>query len=204
MAVGPVEFLTAFAQALSALALYPEGHTSRERALDVVYQRLRDLQETERMPLFSFLGDEVVYGDLPVRDMRGWDWSRRLSDAGIQRLQFEPDVSREEFEDFLDEILARLTLRAIDTSEARQGRPSRIRFGAIGIKGQEKAQTEIETATIAFTLADEAEAVRWMHQEVSTGHDLPLSEAEAVVRGLSVAMHGDQQLIMPLLKLRKF
>ncbi|HEY2824037.1 MAG TPA: HD domain-containing phosphohydrolase, partial [Gemmatimonadales bacterium] len=140
----------------------------------------------------------------PVRDLRGWDWSHRLSDAGIQRLQFEPEVTREEFEDFLDELLARLTLRAIDTSEARQGRPSRIKFGAIGIRGEDRAMTEIETATIAFSLADEAEAVRWMHQEVSTGHDLPLSEAEAVVRGLSVAMHGDQQLIMPLLKLRRF
>jgi putative nucleotidyltransferase with HDIG domain len=205
MAVGPIEFLNAFAQALSALALYPEGHTSRERALDVVYQRLVDLQKTDRLPLFSFLGDEVVYGDMPIRELRGWDWSRRLSDAGVQRLQFETDVSRDEFEDFLDELLARLTLRAIDTSEARQMRPSRIRFGAIGIKGEDQAKTEaIETATIAFSLADEADTVRWMHDEVSTGHDLPLSEAEAVVRGLSVAMHGDQKLIMPLLKLRRF
>jgi hypothetical protein len=53
---GPAEFLNGFAQALSALALYPEGHTSRERALDLVFSRLRDLLEEEANPSFSFLG----------------------------------------------------------------------------------------------------------------------------------------------------
>jgi len=33
---------------------------------------------------------------------------------------------------------------------------------------------------------------------------LPLAEAEAVVRSLSMAMHGDQQMILPLLQLREF
>ena len=33
---------------------------------------------------------------------------------------------------------------------------------------------------------------------------LPLLEAEAVVRSLSVAMHGEQQIMVPLLRLREF
>lgn len=201
----PVDFLNAFAQALSALSLYPEGHASRARALDLVYRELRELLDTEDAPQFSFLGDEVIYGDRPLRELRSWDWSRRLAEAGVQRLQFEATVTPDELEEFLDQILARLTLRAINSSEARQMRPSAIRFGAIGIRGEEAATEEpLATGTLALSLRDEADAVQWMHGTLSEGHALPIAEAEAVVRALSVAMHGDQQLFLPLLKLREF
>jgi putative nucleotidyltransferase with HDIG domain len=200
-----LQFLTAFAQTLSALTLYPEGHTTRERALDTAFQKLRDLLAEDPNPIYSFLGDEIIYGHVPLRELRGWEWAPRLSNIGIQRLQFDATATREELEAFLEDVLARLTLRAIDTSEARQMRPSGIRYGAVGIKGDEdNAGQEIATATIAFTLGDEAHTVRWMHDELRAKGVLPLSEAEAVVRGLSVAMHGDQQVMLPLLKLRRF
>jgi putative nucleotidyltransferase with HDIG domain len=105
----------------------------------------------------------------------------------------------------LDEVLARLTLKAIDTSEARQMRPSGIRFGSVGVRGEKDQEAgEVATATIAFTLAEEAEAIRWIHSEIQDQRNLPLIEAEAVVRSLSVAMHGDQQIMLPLLTLRQF
>lgn len=200
----PVAFLHALAHGLSTLALYPEGHASRERALDAVFARLEDLLRENPSATFSFLGDDVIYADLPMRDLRTWDWSRRLAELGIQRLQFDPSVTRDEVEEFLDLVLARLTLRAIDTSEARQMRPSGIRYGLVGVEGQDGTGGEVRTATIRFTLEDEAETVRWIHQEVSGLRGLPLAEAEAVVRGLSVAMHGDRQLVLPLLRLREF
>jgi putative nucleotidyltransferase with HDIG domain len=43
-----------------------------------------------------------------------------------------------------------------------------------------------------------------MHKEVQERGKLPLAEAEAVVRSLSMAMHGDSQMILPLLQLREF
>ena len=61
-------------------------------------------------PVFTFLDDEVIFGRDPLRDLKDWDWGRRLVAAGIQRLEFERKVSRDEFESFLEEILARLTL----------------------------------------------------------------------------------------------
>ena len=205
MTAGPVDFLNSFAQALSALSLYPEGHTSRERALDALYQKLADLLAADGRPQFSFLGDEVIYGKLPLRELRQWDWSNRLSNIGVQRVQFDQTATREDLESFLDEVLARLTLKAIDTTEARQMRPSGIRYGAVGVRDQEGMGSEpVPTAAIAFTLSEEADTVRWIHQEITDAHQLPLSEAEAVVRALSVAMHGDQQIMLPLVKLRQF
>jgi putative nucleotidyltransferase with HDIG domain len=137
--------------------------------------------------------------------MREWEWSRRLASAGIQRLEFQGTTTREEFEVFLLDVLARVTLASIDTSEARQLHSSGIRFGAVGIRGESEAAAQpVVTATISFSLADEANAMRWLHDEVSDKGDLPIAEAEAVVRSLAVAMHSGSQIVLPLLQLKEF
>src|SRR5687767_9050737 len=205
----PVKFLHAFAQALSTMTLYPEGHPARGRVVDAAYEQLISLQRVEPNLQFSFLGHEVVYGRVALRDLKEWDWSARLAQAGVQRLEFPETVSRAEYEEFLDEILARLTLSAIDTTQMRPaGKKSGIRFGAIGVRGERPLiRNDAQPATVAvadFSLAEEADTVRWMHQEVSGRGQLPLLEAEAIVRSLSIAMHGDNQLVIPLLQLREF
>ena len=205
----PAKFLTAFAKALSTMALYADGHPARERAIDQAYGLLRELQAADAHPDFSFLGEETVYRNVAMREMRDWEWAGRLANAGVQRLEFDDNVPREEFEDFLEQVLARLTLSLIDTSEARQTRRSTIKFGAIGIKGETKALQEaidapVETATIGYSLGEEIEAVRWMHAAVTDKGALPLIEAESVVRSLSVAMHGESEMVLPLLELRQF
>ena len=201
-------FLTSFAQAMSTMVLYREGHPSRDRAADRAYQRLKDLQSKDPHPLFSFLGTDVVYGQLSLRELAEWDWGTRLANAGVQRLEFAPDVSREDFEFFLSEVLARLSLQAIDSTVVRTERRTSIKFGAIGVRGQEGTtkpeKLMLPTATIAYTLGEEAETVRWMHSEVMERGELPLMEAETVVRSLSMAMHGDNEIVIPLLQLREF
>lgn len=201
----PARFLTSFAQALAAMTLYRDGHPARARAVDAAYQELHDLQADTARPLFTFLGDEVVYGRLPLRELKEWDWGRRLAEAGIQRLEFEDQVSRDDFEGFLDEVLARVNLSMIDTSETRQMRRTSIRFGAVGLRGEtELAPEPLPTATISFSLGEEADTLRWMQREVQSGGAVPLVEAEAVVRSLAVAMHGGRQIVLPLLQLKEF
>jgi len=202
----PARFLNAFAQALAAMALYRDQHPARERAVDLAYQQLQDLQSDTPRPLFTFLGDEVVFGQIPLRELKAWDCGKRLAQAGIQRLEFEDRVGRDEFVGFLDEVLARLTLSAIST-EARQMRRSSIRFGAVGLKGEtDTAPEPLPTATIAFSLGEEADTLRWLQDEVQTKGTVPLLEAEAVVRSLAVAMHGGggRQIMLPLLQLKEF
>ena len=50
----PARYLNAFAQALAAMALYRATHPARERAIDVAYQQLQDLQGDTPRPLFTF------------------------------------------------------------------------------------------------------------------------------------------------------
>src|SRR5256886_14163058 len=177
MSGDPARFLNAFAQALAAMALYRDGHPARERALDVAYQQIQNLQADTARPLFTFLGDEVVFGRLPLRELKSWDWGKRLAQAGIQRLEFEDKVGREDFEGFLEEVLARLTLSAIST-EARQMRQSSIRFGAVGLKGEtDIGQEALPTATISFSLGEEVTTLRWLQGEVQSGGASTLAEA---------------------------
>jgi putative nucleotidyltransferase with HDIG domain len=203
----PVHFLNAFAQALGVMTLYPEGHPSRERAVDAAFSELNGIASRGAHPSFTFLDDEVVFGRDRLRELKSWDWGKRLVAAGVQRLEFEREVTRDEFESFLQEILGRLMLSSIDTSEARQMRSLGIRFGAVGLQGQEDtgaAPAPLEMATLDVTLGEEAETFRWLQSEVQSNGSVPLLEAEAVVRSLSVAMHGDSRIVLPLLKLKEF
>jgi putative nucleotidyltransferase with HDIG domain len=202
----PAGFLNSFAHALAVMTLYPDGHPSRERAIDAAYLALEGLVSAHGQPSFTFLDNEVVFGREHLRDFREWDWGSRLVAAGIQRLEFERKVSRQEFEGFLQEILARLMLSVVDTSENRQMRPLGIRFGAVGLQGQtaRASETPPPVATLDLTLGEEVETLRWMQNEVQSHGAIPLLEAETVVRSLSVAMHADRRIVLPLLHLKEF
>ena len=202
----PAVFLNAFAHVLAVMTLYPEAHPLRERALDAAYTELGGLTGLAERPSFTFLEDEVIYGRELLSDLKSWDFGRRLIAAGIQRLEFERNVSRDEFEGLLDEILARLTLQSVSTSDARQMRSIGARFGAVGLQGIDDRETvsEADMTTLDLSLGDEAEAFRWMQEEVQHNDRVPLTEAVAVVRSLSVAMHGDSRFVLPLLKLKEF
>ncbi len=202
----PAQFLTALAQAISAMTLYKEGHPALERALDTAYERLIALQDEVPRPEFTFLGNEIVFSKRPLRELKSWDWGSRLAISGVQRLEFLGPVSREEMEGFLDEVYHRLLGTGLDTSEARQMKATNIRYGVVGMKGKEEGEgdEQLATATLAYTLREEADAVRWLHGELQEDRELHLVEAEAIVRSLSVAMHGDQAFLIPLLRLKQF
>lgn len=201
-----VRFLTAFAQVLATMALYAVGHPARVRAVQQAFERLQRLQEIDSHPRFSFLGSDVVYGESVLREIGEWEWGLRLSHAGIQRLEFERGTTVEEFELFLEEVLARVMLQVIDSSTRSPEKRSTIKFGAIGVKGTEASvpRDAVPVAKVTYSLGVEAETVQWMHREVQERGSLPLLEAESVVRSLSLAMHGDRQMVMPLLQMKEF
>lgn len=205
MSADAAKFLNAFAQSLATMALYTDKHPARERAIDHSFEQLKRLQETNPAPQFSFLGLDVIYGQVALRELKDWDWGLRLANAGVQRLEFPPTVTRDEYESFLDDVLGRISLVAAESSTRSPERRSTIKFGAIGVRGSDqKLEDLLPTATIAYSLAEEADTIRWLHDEVEMTGELPLLEAESVVRSLSVAMHGDRDIVIPLLQLKEF
>jgi putative nucleotidyltransferase with HDIG domain len=202
----PVRFLTSLAHALAVMRLYPDEHPARVRAADVPYEVLEGLMKEDPAPSFTFLEDEVLFGREALRDMRQWSWGRRLVKAGLQRLEFERRIDRQEFDGFLDEIVIRLTGHRGDTSENRQLRSTGVRFGSVVVQGAAAAADPVpaDLPELPLSLSDEAETVRWLQREIQTGSAIPILEAESVVRSLSVAMHGHQQLVVPLLRIKEF
>ena len=203
----PVEFLLSLTRTLAIMSLYGETHPRRQGAVEHSFERLTTLLGENPRPQFSFLMDEVVYGKRAMRELQEWEWSRRLADAGIQRLEIDVGVTLEEYADFLEQAGDLVSGAASRTTAMRPNVATRIRFGAVGLQGEVRESGEgksIATATLSYALDEEVDAVRWIHQEMGEAGTLALLEAEAVVRSLSVAMHGANRVVIPLLRLKEF
>jgi HD-GYP domain-containing protein (c-di-GMP phosphodiesterase class II) len=209
-----VRFLTSMAQALATMSLYAEGHPARARAAVASFDTLRDLQDADPRPSFSFLGSDVVYGQQAIRTLTDWEWAMRLANVGVQRLEFADIVERDAYVAFLEDVLARVSaFTLIAAANATAPTPlarssgATIRFGAIGVRGSnDQRPTEVAPVDEAslMDLNAEVDAIQWVHSEVNTREQIPLLEAESIVRSLSVAMHGDSHMLLPLLTLKEF
>jgi HD-GYP domain-containing protein (c-di-GMP phosphodiesterase class II) len=203
----PVRFLTSLSHALSTLGLYGEAHPAVERATDAAYRELADLQRGHPALVFTFMQEEVLFGRDLLPELERWEWSARLAQGGIERLEISGAVSEPHFERFLGHAAAVLGLHGDARSDLWQDGPEGIRFGRVRLDDPDRPAGPVEplqVATLGYSLREEREAVTWVHQEVSDGKTLPLLEAYGVVRSLSLAMHGGQAMVMPLLQLKEF
>jgi putative nucleotidyltransferase with HDIG domain len=208
-----IQFLHSLSQALSASTLYAAAHPARQRAIKSAYDALRILQSQDDAPSFSFVGRDVIYGFDSLRDLKDWEWGGRLAVIGVQRMEIIADVPIEDFQIFIDEVHARLASPAaaaaanvpVPSTGFHRSQQRSIRYGAIGIQGTSTNGVNGPLMQdMPFTLEEEAEAVRYIHAQVSEKGTVPMVEAEAVVRSLSVALHSDGRLLVPLLRMKAF
>ncbi len=203
----PVRFLTSLSQALSTLGLYGEAHPAVARATDAAYRELADLQEGRSSLVFTFMQEEVLFGRDLLPELERWEWSARFAQGGIERLEISGGVSEPHFERFVGHAAAVLGLHGDARSDLWQDGPEGIRFGRVRLDDSDREGPRAEplpVAAMGYSLREEREAVTWVHQEVSDGKTIPLLEAYGVVRSLSLAMHGGQAMVMPLLQLKEF
>jgi putative nucleotidyltransferase with HDIG domain len=252
VSTGAVKFLSSLAQSLSTMMLYPREHPTWARAVDASFQHLMELQNENLLPQFSFIGTDVIYGQSPMHDMKDWPWAEKLAGVGVQRLELSAGVDREEYEEFLAEVLTRIVQSGAGGTVRDRGshtsKRNSIKFGAVMVREEEGlqeldgdgeesqgervagaapqrrtpgmgsggssdgrglkrgrgrgGQTPTDEAALPFGLEEEAGAVTWMYEQVATADSVPLVEADAVVRSLTVAMKGSSAMIIPLLRLK--
>jgi putative nucleotidyltransferase with HDIG domain len=201
----PVRFLTTLSQALATMSLYGDDHPATVRVVDAALERLRELQEPDPKLQLTFLGGEVLFGSEVVQELEGWDWSARLMKAGIERIEFLQVVDADQFARFLSHLAVRLGIRPAASLNLWQMGESAIRFGHVALSEGELVRPEpARIATFSYTLHEEREAMEWVHQEIQKGSKIPMVEADAVVRSLSIAMHAEQAMVLPLLQLKEF
>ncbi|MEN9790725.1 MAG: hypothetical protein RLZZ63_383 [Gemmatimonadota bacterium] len=205
------KFLGALTKALTSMQLYGEQHPERQKAMALAYEALRRLLEQDAHPRFTFIGADAIYNDLPLRSLRHWDWAPRFAKVGVQRVEIGSDTTQEDLEAFLQELHDLLFHVGTDSSVKSHLRRSTIRWGAVGVRDegyqQKPVKSDPNSASIprAFVpLKEEGEAIRFIHEEVVGSGQIPLMEAESVIRSLSAAMHGEKDVVLPLLTLKQF
>ena len=199
-----VLFLTSFVQTLATMRLYSPGHPARSKAVDSSFAQLGRLLATTPRPQFSFLEQSVIYGDLPIHELPQWPWAPRLAAVGVQRMEFDVSVTRNDYENFLDHVLNLLTTADDDLRLA--GRRTTVKFGQVGVReGEDVVKVEkISTLKVAYTLDAEIGVVQWLQQNAADGNGVEFAEVESVVRSLAVAMHQGGKLMAPLLELKSY
>ncbi len=202
----PVRFLAAFSQALSTIGLYGDQHPATARAVDTALERLQELQVSDSQLQFTFLSGEVLFGSETVPTLESWEWCTRFIKAGIERIEFTDTVQPDQFIRFLAHLAVLLGIRSALTTDLWQMGASPIRYGQITVGENLGAAnpTQLPVAALIYSLREERDTIDWLHQEVQSGAKLPIVEADAVVRSLSIAMHADQAMILPLLQLKEF
>ncbi|MEY4609541.1 MAG: hypothetical protein RL625_1758 [Gemmatimonadota bacterium] len=205
------KFLSALTKALTSMQLYGARHPERQKAMALAYEALRRLLEKDVHPRFTFIGDDAIYNDLPLRSLRHWDWAPRFAKVGVQRIEIDLDTTDEDLEAFLQELHDLLFHVSADSSVKSHLRRSTIRWGAVGVRDDGYQQqpvksdpTSVSMPRAFIPLQEEGEAIRFIHEEVQGSGQIPLMEAESVIRSLSAAMHGEQDVVLPLLTLKQF
>jgi putative nucleotidyltransferase with HDIG domain len=148
----------------------------------------------------------VLYGSEAVPELEGWEWSTRFIKAGIERIEFADAVSADQFGRFLGHLAARLGIRNGSSTDLWQMGESAIKFGEVtlGNLPAPPKEAQLPVLTMSYSLREEQDTVAWLHQEIQGGAKLPIVEADAVVRSLSIAMHAEQAMVLPLLQLKEF
>lgn len=202
-------FLTALTKALTAMQLYGDQHPERRKVMDATYTSLRRLLEVETRPRFTFIGEDAIFNERPLRTLKHWNWASRFAKVGVQRIEIDPQVSPEDLEAFLQELYDLLFGSGIDSATKSYLRRTTIRWGGVGVRDEgyqqpKVQQAETPSASAFVPLNEEGEAMRFINTEVMATGQIPLLEAESVVRSLSAAMHGGKEVMLPLLTLKQF
>src|SRR5205085_1474876 len=129
----------------------------RARGLGAAHRHLADRQDALPCPQFTFLPGEVLFGRELLPELENWEWSARLAQGGIERLEVTGPVDPDQFERFLSHAAAILGLRPGGVDLWQAGPTSPIRFGRVRVDGARTQATTapLTIATLGYSLREE-------------------------------------------------
>lgn len=211
-----IEFLLSLGQALSALTLYSDQHPSVTASRARAYEKLFAALSAWPALRITLLDDDLVVGRQVVFEMRAWELGARLSRAGVQRLEFDDaTIDAHSFNEFLGVLHRALAPSATPLQQAVY--LDGVRLGPVALlRGEDEETPSAEgnagpatvgespllDALIAGGLTEELDAMRWITDQVNATSRVPMSEVDAVIRSLSMAMQAEQATLLPLVSLK--
>jgi HD domain len=182
-----IRFLHAFAQALSTMTLYSPGHPATKRGVENLWQAMHALLAIDPRPVFLFLGTAPVYNGRALHELRDWQHSQRLADAGVQRLEFDDALTLESLGVLLERMMVRLTTGNPVPDEDETPLVG-IAYGTVAVyeddvppSTSEGAQLEGGSGELLLDLTDELDTMEFVRTEGMRGV-VARAEAEAVAR----------------------
>lgn len=218
------EFLHALGQALAAMSLYGASHPSRAAARERALGKLRAVLEEHVSLRLTCLDDDVIADRTVMHEFHGWDWGRRLSAGGVQRVEFEhAHIDEPLFAEWLELVHAAVSAGGTPVTQASSIGP--IRYGPVGLAADSSGASgtgnveagavdnDVANLPVDFDAAaaierdpellrDEVEALAWVEKRAAATDRIPVGEVEAVVRGLSMAMQAEHGSLLPLIALK--
>ncbi|MFC1628743.1 HD-GYP domain-containing protein [Gemmatimonadota bacterium] len=186
-----VKFMHSLAQALSTIGLYSEEHPARVSALEKLDESLAELLDENERPSFTFFKGEVIYIDSPLRELKGWALSARLSESSIERIEFTLGVSIEE----LGAFIVDLNLYLIDKKEIDDGSIDvfpHIRYGSVSLLEGSGGGSD------QFDLYEQAEMAGGLFTEAKKNGRIPAVLSRSVLDSIWGAMHSEDEFIIPI------
>ena len=202
-----IRFLTVLGQALATMSLYGDDHPSRHAVLARTHESLLLMLSESGSLKLSLIDGDIVMGTRVLTELKGWEWSSRLASVGIQRI--EMNAANPPTGEDLQNFLAALRVRLVSAGKMAPAWECRgIRIGTVTVASgdgdvSDTLASVVESLSLS-TLAEEADAVEYVHEEVQAGRAVPMAEVEAIVHGLAVTIHREQHLMLPLLELKTF
>ncbi len=196
----PAAFLAALGRLLDLVSGEEPDSAIRSEASEDLDKALAGLLRQNAFPSFTFRYGEIEYEGELMEELRSWPWSLRFPEAGVDRLDITPGTTREDMDGFVDEVLSRLLLKEGASVKELHG-SSGIRFTELNTT-EEGEGTALRGSPATFDFNAEAEAMAWLNGEVATRGIVPVSEAAAIVQLLSVAMHLESNIVLPLVELK--
>lgn len=197
----PAAFLLALGRLLDLRAGDEPGEEATASSTRELMATLKSLLRQNTFPTFLFRDGEVEYEGELLDGLRSWEWANRLPEGGVERLDITPGTTQEDLEGFVDEVSARLFLRDEAASVREVHGQVGIQFGELDV-GEAHAGDISLAPPLKVDLDIEMEAVGWLNSEVAERGVVPASEAATVVNLLSVAMHSERNVVVPLVQLK--
>lgn len=191
-----IRFLHALAQALSTMNLYSPGHPASKRSVDNLWHEIHALLAIDPHPIFLFLGTAPVYGGRALHELRDWQHSQRLADAGVQRLEFDEALTLESLRLLLERMMVRLTTGQPASDEVETPLIG-VAFGTVAVYSEEApppstAQTVGGSAELMLDLTDELDTMEYVRTEAMRGV-VARAEVDVVARILG-RLVGESQV----------
>ncbi|MFC1545653.1 HD-GYP domain-containing protein [Gemmatimonadota bacterium] len=186
-----LQFLHSLAQALSTIGLYAGEHPARVGALAKLHETLVELLDENERPSFTFFREEVIYIDSPLRELKGWALSKRLSESSIERIEFTPGVSVEELGEFIVELHLYMTDKK-EVDDSSLDTFAHIRFGSVSLlEGSGGGSDD-------FDLYEQAEMAGGLFVEAKKNGRIPSALSRSVLDSIWAAMHTEDEFVIPI------